>query len=58
MATHTDMQATLHLSQDPDADALLSSEPLALLIGMVLDQQIPHVWSGVQGTAAAPAAVA
>ncbi len=33
--------AELHLSQDPDADALLSSEPLALLLGMLLDQQIP-----------------
>jgi uncharacterized HhH-GPD family protein len=32
---------TLHLSQDPDADALLSRDPLALLIGMLLDQQIP-----------------
>ncbi len=31
----------LWLTGDPDADALLSSEPLALLIGMVLDQQIP-----------------
>ena len=31
----------LHLSQDPEADALISSDPLALLIGMVLDQQIP-----------------
>jgi uncharacterized HhH-GPD family protein len=31
----------LHLSGDPDADALLSRNPLALLIGMVLDQQIP-----------------
>jgi uncharacterized HhH-GPD family protein len=31
----------LHLSQDPDADALLSSDPLALLLGMALDQQIP-----------------
>ena len=33
--------ATLHLSQDPDADALLSRDPLALLLGMLLDQQIP-----------------
>jgi uncharacterized HhH-GPD family protein len=33
--------AQLHLSGDPDADHLLSSDPLALLIGMVLDQQIP-----------------
>jgi uncharacterized HhH-GPD family protein len=32
---------TLHLSQDPDADALLSQDPLALLLGMALDQQIP-----------------
>ena len=32
---------TLWLSQVPDADALLVSNPLALLIGMVLDQQIP-----------------
>ena len=32
---------TLHLSQDPDADRLLSVDPLALLIGMLLDQQIP-----------------
>ena len=32
---------TLHLSQDPDADALLSEDPLALLLGMLLDQQIP-----------------
>ena len=33
--------AALHLSQDPDADALLSRDPLALLLGMLLDQQIP-----------------
>lgn len=33
--------ADLHLAQDPDADKLLSEDPLALLIGMVLDQQIP-----------------
>ena len=31
----------LHLSQDPEADELISENPLALLIGMVLDQQIP-----------------
>jgi uncharacterized HhH-GPD family protein len=31
----------LALAQDPDADALLTRDPLALLIGMVLDQQIP-----------------
>lgn len=33
--------AMLHLSQDPAADQLLSKDPLALLIGMVLDQQVP-----------------
>jgi uncharacterized HhH-GPD family protein len=31
----------LHLSQIDEADELLTSDPLALLIGMVLDQQIP-----------------
>jgi uncharacterized HhH-GPD family protein len=31
----------LQLVQDPAADALLESTPLALLIGMLLDQQIP-----------------
>jgi uncharacterized HhH-GPD family protein len=32
---------TLYLSTEPEADALLASDPLALLIGMLLDQQIP-----------------
>ena len=31
----------LHLTGDPEADALLSRHPLALLTGMLLDQQIP-----------------
>jgi uncharacterized HhH-GPD family protein len=30
----------LHLSQDPESDEFLSENPLALLIGMVLDQQV------------------
>jgi uncharacterized HhH-GPD family protein len=34
-------KVALHLTGDKDADALLSRDPLALLIGMVLDQQIP-----------------
>ncbi|MBI5160175.1 MAG: Fe-S cluster assembly protein HesB [Micrococcales bacterium] len=34
------MAPTLHLTGDADADALLSLDPLALLIGMLLDQQI------------------
>src|ERR1700684_309663 len=36
---------SIHLSGDPEADALLSKDPLALLIGMVLDQQIPLEWA-------------
>ena len=39
------MKGTLTLSQDPAADELLSDDPLALLIGMVLDQQIPLEWA-------------
>jgi uncharacterized HhH-GPD family protein len=31
----------LYLSGDDEADTLLSEDPLALLIGMVLDQQVP-----------------
>ena len=36
---------TLCLAQEPEADALLTRDPLALLIGMVLDQQIPLEWA-------------
>jgi uncharacterized HhH-GPD family protein len=32
---------TLYLATEPAADELLASDPLALLIGMLLDQQIP-----------------
>lgn len=40
------MPATkLTLSGDPEADQLLSQDALALLIGMVLDQQIPLEWA-------------
>jgi uncharacterized HhH-GPD family protein len=35
------MNPKLCIAQDPDADAFLSSSPLALLFGMMLDQQIP-----------------
>jgi uncharacterized HhH-GPD family protein len=35
----------LHLSQDDEADALLSNNPFALLVGMVLDQQVPLEWA-------------
>jgi uncharacterized HhH-GPD family protein len=36
---------TLRIAQDPDADALLTSNPLALLMGMLLDQQFPLEWA-------------
>ncbi|MFF8649780.1 HhH-GPD-type base excision DNA repair protein [Streptomyces griseoluteus] len=39
------MDVTLHLAQDPDADALLGRSPLATLTGMLLDQQIPMEWA-------------
>ncbi len=32
---------TVWLAQNPDADELLSSDPLALTLGMMLDQQVP-----------------
>src|SRR5260221_8822967 len=35
----------LALAQDADADKLLATDPLALLIGMVLDQQVPLEWA-------------
>ena len=33
-------QAALHITGDTEADTLLSNDPLALLIGMLLDQQV------------------
>ncbi len=35
------MQGDLYITGDPDGDELLNSDPLALLIGMLLDQQVP-----------------
>jgi uncharacterized HhH-GPD family protein len=35
------VMTTLHLAQDTEADRLLSKDPLALLLGMLLDQQFP-----------------
>jgi uncharacterized HhH-GPD family protein len=37
----TQAPARLHFTGNDEADALLASEPLALLIGFVLDQQVP-----------------
>ncbi|MFJ6915524.1 HhH-GPD-type base excision DNA repair protein [Streptomyces sp. NPDC101133] len=39
------MDVTLHLAQDPEADELLGRSPLAALIGMLLDQQVPMEWA-------------
>ena len=33
------------ITGDPEADDLLIADPLALLIGMVLDQQVPMEWA-------------
>lgn len=35
------MQASLHIAQDQAADEVLSTDPFALLTGMLLDQQFP-----------------
>src|SRR3954447_10201395 len=35
------MVDALHITGDTEADALLTEDPLALLIGMLLDQQVP-----------------
>ncbi|MGW6420128.1 HhH-GPD-type base excision DNA repair protein [Streptomyces sp. NPDC055055] len=35
----------IHLAQQPEADALLGRSPLAALVGMLLDQQVPMEWA-------------
>jgi uncharacterized HhH-GPD family protein len=39
------MNTTVRLAQQPEADELLGRSPLAVLIGMLLDQQIPMEWA-------------
>lgn len=39
------MDATIHLAQQPEADELLGRSPLAALVGMLLDQQVPMEWA-------------
>ncbi|MDX1657919.1 MAG: HhH-GPD-type base excision DNA repair protein [Nitriliruptorales bacterium] len=39
------MAPALRVTGDDDADQLVSEDPLALLIGMLLDQQIPMEWA-------------
>jgi uncharacterized HhH-GPD family protein len=36
---------TMPITGDPEADRLLMTDPLALLIGMLLDQQVPMEWA-------------
>jgi uncharacterized HhH-GPD family protein len=37
--------AVLPVTGDPEADELLVSDPFALLVGMLLDQQVPMEWA-------------
>ncbi len=39
------MTGTLFITGDPEADALLNTDGTALLIGMLLDQQVPMEWA-------------
>src|SRR5262249_52715978 len=39
------MQGDLAVTGNADADKLLNSDPLALLVGMLLDQQVPMEWA-------------
>jgi len=41
------MKGTLAVTGDPKADELLNTQPLALLLGMLLDQQVPMEWAFV-----------
>ncbi|OKK18149.1 Fe-S cluster assembly protein HesB [Streptomyces sp. CB00455] len=40
-----DKDITIRLAQQPEADALLARSPLAALVGMLLDQQVPMEWA-------------
>ena len=39
------MVGTLYITGDPAADGLLNTDPNALLLGMLLDQQVPMEWA-------------
>lgn len=39
------MKGTLRITGDPAADELLNTDPLAVLLGMLLDQQVPMEWA-------------
>jgi uncharacterized HhH-GPD family protein len=37
--------AALHFTSDPEANRLLAAEPLAVMLGMLLDQQVTMEWA-------------
>ncbi len=37
--------ATIPITNTPEANQLLVDDPLALLLGMLLDQQVPMEWA-------------
>lgn len=39
------MQGTLRVTGDSEADDLVSTDPFALLVAMILDQQVPLEWA-------------
>ncbi len=39
------LKGDLFITGDPAADKLLNTDPLALLLGMLLDQQVPMEWA-------------
>lgn len=39
------MTGDLHITGDADTDALLNRDPTALIVGMLLDQQVPLEWA-------------
>ncbi|MCM1965434.1 HhH-GPD-type base excision DNA repair protein [Streptomyces sp. G1] len=41
----TNTAVTIRLAQQPEADELLGRSPLAALVGMLLDQQVPMEWA-------------
>ncbi|MGW1656927.1 HhH-GPD-type base excision DNA repair protein [Streptomyces atratus] len=43
--SNKDQDITLRIAQQPEADELLARSPLAALIGMLLDQQVPMEWA-------------
>src|SRR4051812_20579561 len=45
MAKPSPPPTALHFTPDAEANRLLASEPLAVMLGMLLDQQVPMEWA-------------